>query len=148
MNISDDLNLPLLGEILLLANTPNYVYKNFRRQETVRQLATKYSAEQLIQEYHSRLSRADRLNDDLIVAYAVLVGLTFLDYSKAIDAINKLDMSLIIWGHEIKNIFVATAKVVNVVDISYQPLKNSSIVTSAPESTQTQIIVINIDQKG
>ncbi len=133
-----NLNTSSLIEVLLFANTPNYVYKNFRREDSVKSLSSKYSTEQLITEYQKHISAINQSAEDVVTAYAILIGLTFFDYPKALEAIHKLNLSPLTWGNEIKEIFVANAKTTNVFNVSPQVSLNPPFNTISSGNIQTQ----------
>ena len=137
MTMITSLNLEPLLEAYCFANTPYYLYKHFRRDESVQQLTKRYAAEHLIDEYHLRtkrlmkpgtstgffiklinfvnpfLGRTSRQAEpgkleDLLVAYAIAVAATFLTRNDAAEFLRRLDLSRLEWGEAIQYIFLSS----------------------------------------
>lgn len=73
-----------LTEIYLVANTPPYLYRQFRSDQSVQNLADQTSEEELVKLIKQVDSSEERKISDVAVAYAATVALTFKD-SKSVD---------------------------------------------------------------
>lgn len=89
----------------MFANIPRYLYDHLRGESTLQHLARDLSVAELVQEYEGRIGRPERSAEDIAVAYAVLVAITFLEYDEAMRTFSKLDLSQLDWGIEIEKIF-------------------------------------------
>jgi hypothetical protein len=106
MSIIDPTDLQPLAKIYLFASMPSYLYRNFRKQGALVELTKSKPIETLTAEYESRATQENRSVEDVAVAYAILIAITYLPYQEAIAIFDRLDLSLLDWGQEIRDIFV------------------------------------------
>lgn len=95
-----------LREIFLLANSGNQVYRGYRKSEVLRDLAVREKKEVLVDEYRVRTEKEDRSVDDVVVAYAILVIASFLEYEEGSALFQRLDVSKLQWGEEVKRLYL------------------------------------------
>jgi len=105
MNTEAALNLTALVEWYMFASIPGYLYRHFRADATIQNLVRRLPTEILIADYDAHTRKTDRSAEDVTIAYAVLIGLTFLSYRETLAAFDRLDLSRLDWGDEIKSIF-------------------------------------------
>jgi len=104
MNIIDE-EMDSLREIFLLANSGSQVYRGFKQSKVLSDLAVREKEEVLIDEYRVRTEKKDRSIDDVVVAYAILVIASFLEY-KGKALFQQLNLSKLQWGEEIKRLYL------------------------------------------
>lgn len=103
------LDLSALTEIYFYANTPMYLYRNFKRNATVEAFASHYGFAELI-DYFEKLISKERVDlSELICIYATVIALTFYDYYKTEFFFNKLDSYRLKWARELKYIILSSA---------------------------------------
>jgi len=132
-----------LKEIFLFANTPSYLYKNFRQNPAVFGLAKKYQTEELI-EFFEQFVKSEKLDaESLITSYALLFAISLKDYAesrrflKGIDRYKNLE-----WIKELQQIILANAKATNIrsVDLDY---KRNGISLSKPARATSKNVTTN-----
>lgn len=94
----------------IFASSAGYVYDHFVANNSVRNLANIKAPDILMKEYEERTEKAERTIEDVVVAYAVLVGITFLDYSQASSIFDKIDLSKLEWGQDIKDRYMRNVR--------------------------------------
>jgi hypothetical protein len=115
----DDLNLHGLADVYVLANTPAYLYRWFRADESVRALARSHPTGELASRLNTILDQHNLGFDELILAYALLVCLTMKDYREARPFIEHLAYNRLEWATEILEIWEAIRTVI--VTASHSP---------------------------
>lgn len=105
-----DIDISLLEERYLLANTAVQIYKSFRENRALYDLAKEENKNELIEEFKRRTDKEERKIDDVVVAYAILVIATFYEYSEGREIFRKLDMSKLKWGRELEDIYGREAR--------------------------------------
>jgi hypothetical protein len=92
-------------EIYLFSNTPLYLFKKLRQLQAVQQLAQNSDAKELFEEYLRRVKEVERTLDDVAIAYACLVALTYKERREAISIfqlINPIDLQ---WVSAIRDLY-------------------------------------------
>lgn len=92
------LNLSALADIYVLANTPAYLFKNFRADDSVMAVASDMSAQTLGAELDKLLTGNSLSFSELVGAYALLIALTFKEYREAREVLGLLDLAKLEWG--------------------------------------------------
>lgn len=97
------LNIDALANIYMVANTPSYLFRHYRNNSSVQDFADAHSIEELVAEIRrvSSIELTKRTVDDIAVAYAAVVGLTFKDAPLVKAAIADVDFSKILWAQRI-----------------------------------------------
>jgi hypothetical protein len=95
-----------LREIFLLANSGSQVYRGFRQSKVLSDLAVREKEEVLVDEYRARTEKEDRSIDDVVVAYAILAIASFLEYEEGRALFQRLNVSKLQWGEEIKRLYL------------------------------------------
>ncbi len=106
--LTERIDLKPLIEAYLFANTPMYLFRHFRENASLRELTQQTSVEALTAEYIDRTRKEWKSIEDIVVAYATLIAITFLEYGQALTVFESLDLSHLDWGEEIKDIFQTT----------------------------------------
>ncbi|MCI0488619.1 MAG: hypothetical protein L0229_18685 [Blastocatellia bacterium] len=105
------LDLETLKSHYIVSNTPAYLYKYFRRDNSVQKLAEAASYSELEKIFNSKLKKKEKDLDDLVIIYALVVALSYHDYSKVRSFFEKLSDVDIEWLSNIKEIYLSSAEV-------------------------------------
>lgn len=115
ITLTKNLNVENLPETYVFANTPMYLFKRYRLSYSVRKMAVRTPVESLITQFNDIGRKPEKSLDDVVLAYAILVSFTWLNYEDAIKAFSSVDLSYLNWGRDIKLIFqtvvVPTSKI-------------------------------------
>ena len=122
MDLIKNSSLREITNIYLLANTPMFLYRHMRRLAFLYNLAKNNDLEVLIGEYNKRTSKRDKLPEDIAIAYAILMAITHLEYSIALNYFNKFDLSRLEWGNDIKDIFHFKTPIETTVQLFTKPI--------------------------
>ncbi len=93
--------LARLTEAYGLANTPEFLYRRLRRDEVTLNLAHDYSVCEIVESLKQRLSVMSKDVITVVTIYALLVSLTYKDFSEVDAELKKVDLSSLDWGHSI-----------------------------------------------
>jgi hypothetical protein len=101
------LNLEQLTRIYLVANTPSYLYRNYRSDSSVLEFSKINSVGDLVTSlsHTANIPASERSLNQIVVAYACLSALTFKNhnevtkalYNKTFDSINWAGRMLELW---------------------------------------------------
>lgn len=94
-----------LREIYLLANTPGQIYKWFMESKILSDLAVKENERELLEQYTVRTEKEERTIDDVVIAYAILVVISFFEYKEGKLLFEKLNLSKLQWGEDLKRMY-------------------------------------------
>lgn len=95
-------------EIYAVANTPTYLYRQFRSKEIIRDLANRYLEEDLINYIKKIDSSQDPSISDVANAYAVSVALTFKNSEKVKKLLQSYQFKRLEWISHIIQIWKDT----------------------------------------
>lgn len=103
MNVSHMLNVEALANVYWVSNTPAYLFRHYRNNPTVQEFAEIHSVEQLVSfiAQVANTELAKRKIEDIVLAYASIVGLTFKNPSIVKKKTRKLSFERIYWGDAI-----------------------------------------------
>lgn len=129
MELGNQINLKPLIESYLIANTPLQLYRLLRGSTDLQVLARNNSIELLLEEYNRHASKKKKSIEDAVIAYSVLIAITFLEPKQALAAFDTLHLSRLDWGDTIKSIFEATSQTTNIFvqQVSPQLLQFTSV---------------------
>ena len=139
MGLMDQIDLKPLIDAYLFANTPMYLYRHFRNNASLQELAERTSIQILVAEYDRRTVKETRSIEDIVVAYSTLIAITFLKYQRALEVFENLGLSRLDWGDEIRSIFTSTTKIVNVFRETVKP--KSYVDRTKSDSSQNELFV-------
>jgi len=105
MSIESSLDLKPLSVKYLLANTPMYLYSRFREEMTIQNLCHQFDLTALAEEFNRRVGREPRCIQDVVVAYGIVIGLTFLEANLTNASFGRMDLSKLDWGTALRDIF-------------------------------------------
>jgi|GEM_PF-1244018 len=95
------LNMRELTARYLFANTPYYLYKHFKSENTIEDLSQKYSSEKLISLLDSILKEEIEEIEDAVIIYAILISLTYKPYHDVKDFFKEIRSEQFEWFNEI-----------------------------------------------
>jgi hypothetical protein len=95
-------------DIYVVANTPTYLYRRFRSQEIIRDLANRYSEEDLI-DYIKKIDSSQNPSiSDVANAYAVSVALTFKNSEIVKKLLKSYELKKLEWVLPVVQIWLVT----------------------------------------
>lgn len=125
-------------EIYVVANTPTYLYRRFRSQEIIRDLANRYSEEDLI-DYIKKIDSSQNPSiSDVANAYAVSVALTFKNSETVKKLLKSYELKKLEWVLRIVQIWLITEIPTTSSDFYVENARvNYNINMSSSKSTNT-----------
>ena len=144
MGLIDQIDIQSLFDAYLFANTPLYLYRHFRRNASIKELAENNEIKSLVNEYNRRTAKKKKALEDVVVAYSILTALTFLEYQQALAAFDMIDLSKLDWGNEIKDIYTSKIRITDIIKLDIEPRISYTKKGKADSSTNT--LSFNIHQ--
>jgi len=147
-NILHASELQDLKEIFLLANTPSYLYKNFRQNNSINRLSQKYEAQELITYFKVTAESEKIIFDDVITIYALLVAMSFKEYGVIKKFLSEMGKYQLEWLDELKTIIISNVRVTSTftIDLKYKQVRvpkyeieSTSNLTARDHTIQTTI---------
>lgn len=117
MTIFKNLNVRRLAEIWVVSNTPAYLLKHYRNEESVRNLAKKSKIDELLSKVSYHTENPCRNIDEITELYAALVAITLQNPIGLNIDVNKLNLDTIQWARRILEIGLIGRVSTNVRDI-------------------------------
>ena len=136
INLSS-LNENQLGRIYIVANTPSYLFRHFRAEQSVQRLAKQNTAQDLIEFARGVAVANKRTLKQVIEAYAAIVALTFKDKGTIEidpDSFNGLD-----WARSILAFASAAQIGTRQVELTSNPTLNLQL-PKTPSGTSSQYV--------
>lgn len=130
------IDVEVLKREYLFASTAAHLYEHFREDDSLRKLAQEEKPEILVEEYKKRTVKGDRSVEDVVVAYALLITVTFYDYKDAMETFKKFDLSKLAWGEEVKDIYMREARITIYITAQGRGKEFKDIFTRAQERTK------------
>lgn len=122
MGLTDKIDLEEVISTYLFANTPMYLYRRLRSNASIEQLAKNTNLDVLLEEYNRRTSTEERTAEEVAVAYALLVAVTFLRRSEPSTAFRDFDLSRLDWGKDIRDIFISETPPETEIRVTVDPI--------------------------
>lgn len=133
------LNIGALVEHYALANTPRYLYRHIRSEVSVEALAAAATVDEILAEIDLRTAKSDRATNDVALAYALLVSLSFKNIGEVRSAVAAWERpGGLIWVDHILSIINQTAIVTSLFNMS---AKNGSTDTAYPQTNITSSLI-------
>ena len=108
------LNIPLLANIFLTANTPGYLYRQLQASESTIALAKQYDAFQLVAAISDLLEKEHPLPlTDVVTIYAAIVAMGFRPASEVAAALVKMSEKRITWLDDLLARINSTSRIVS-----------------------------------
>lgn len=120
----------------LFASTATHLYQHFKEDGSLRKLAQEEKSDILVEEYKKRTAKDGRSIEDVVVAYAILVTVTFYDYKEAMETFRKFDLSKLEWGEKVKDIYMREVQITTYITEQGRGGKIKDIFTRAKERTE------------
>lgn len=95
------LNEPQLARIYLVANTPSYLYRHFRADSSVLEIAKRNTIDDLVSFAASIANAPKRTLRDVVSAYAALVALTFKNQHEVSEKTADVSFENLDWARRI-----------------------------------------------
>lgn len=111
MGLTDQLDIKEINSVYLFANTPKYLYRHLQHIQSIQELSQHATLQNLVDAYNEITSPTAKSSEDIAIAYALLITVTFWEYQKALVAFGKFDLSRLEWGNDMKDIFKANAPI-------------------------------------
>ena len=92
-------------EIYLYSNNPIYLFKKLRQLQAVQQLAHNFDAKELFEEYSQRVKGVERTLEDVAIAFACLVALTYKEQTEAISIFRSINPTDLKWASAIRDLY-------------------------------------------
>lgn len=129
INLSS-LNENQLGRIYLVANTPSYLFRHYRLDESVQRLARQNTVSDLVDFVSSVATNRDRTLLQTLQAYAALVALTFK--GKETRSVNQDLFEGLDWARSIVALGAASKTATTEVQLTSKPTVEVSVTTRIP----------------
>lgn len=139
MSVVSDLPVEPLRELYIVANTPMFIYRRFRRLPILQQLAERHSAADLVAAYNEHGGAPNRSVDDIVRAYAALVALSYAEYRSAREAAKDLRPGLLTWTDHILDAVFALNRPLSTTLLVIAPRLAGP--TSSPSATTSNVLV-------
>jgi len=110
-DITSGSDLDSLKEVYVFANTPSYIYKNFRKHRAVYELSRSYDAATLMDYFEQNVSAKEKSLEHTVLAYVFLIALTFKKYHEIKQYIDELDKFQLDWLNELRFIIKDNARI-------------------------------------
>ena len=135
MEILDKINLGYLTDTYVFANTPMYLYHHYRNNQLIQKLANITNVN-VLTDLFNKISKEEQYTlKDIVTLYSILIALTFLPYRDSIIQLDKLNISKLEWGNDIKAIFQANNKPWDIVRLhSIEKIQEKRIESSSSNS--------------
>lgn len=131
--------ISILKKIYVVANTPSYLYKHFKREAGVERLSNVYEVLELFEHIVQIDRKKERTLADVASAYAACVALTFHDIKSVLASIKKLELRNLEWVDAIINIWESSYIPTQVTDQCYTYEPNICIEQKRQSDVSTEI---------
>lgn len=115
---ANDLNIDELAQIFILANTPNYLYKNYSSDPSINKLAEGYSSEDLITVFREINRKEITSCEDVVLFYSVIVALSKKPSKDVRELFKEMNGLSFRWAKQISEIYFS--KIIPESLISYE----------------------------
>lgn len=95
------LNEPHLVRNYLVANTPGYLYRNYRSDASVLEMASRNTIEDLISLAVKTENATQRTLREVVFAYAAIVALTFKNHSEVLKKTKDVSFVNLEWANKL-----------------------------------------------
>jgi hypothetical protein len=106
----DSVDLVALRDTFVFANTPSYLFKRFKADSSVQNLALGFSDEELITGFERVLRGGVTDVDSLVKAYALVSGLALRDSAEAKKFFEELPTKQLPWAAELSALYSASVR--------------------------------------
>lgn len=104
-----------IGKRLAYANTPAYVYKHLREEESIISIADMFTSDELIAQLKNSIAREVSSNEEIVLMDALLIAITLKGDEQSLIFLRQIrENSTVRWFKEITSIFLSTFKSINI----------------------------------
>ena len=131
------------------ANTPAYLYRHYRENCSVQEFADENSISGLIETVLeiTAIDTSTRTINQVVIAYAALVGLTFKNVREVRESLRGKDLDSLVWAQRILNLWSPYPTISETMEIS-SPLPNmvETVLSTPQPSSRLNTITAKIGQ--
>jgi hypothetical protein len=110
-----------LEEVVIVSNTASYLYSNFQRNQSILDLSTLFTDQELIGFFYKELNEKDGFRR-LVNLYAIIVALSFIDSSYSFSFFSNLrKLPTLNWASELAEIYFSRASYTNIEEVTISP---------------------------
>ncbi|HRH48338.1 MAG TPA: hypothetical protein PLP23_06290 [Panacibacter sp.] len=112
-----------LAKIIVVANTADYLYDCFVRNQSVLEFCQKHTDAELIDIFYGAYNeyRAERNIDNLVIIYACIVSISLKQSAYVFGFFNNLNnYPDIKWANKLNSIFNSRMQIIDISDIDFQ----------------------------
>jgi hypothetical protein len=95
------LNQSQLAQIYLVANTPSYLFRHYKADSSIWELARRYSVDELVSAIAEIANLNERTLNHIVLAYAALVALSFKNPREVEAAASRVSFDRLNWAQHI-----------------------------------------------
>ncbi len=136
------INYSFLEDKLAFANTPLYLYQNYRRDDSILRLANRYSTNELQNFFDSLLAIDTKELEIFVFLYSVVIALSYKNPKEVELFFKKLPDINLKWGKEISDIYFSRIKSNNDSHFDLKYLPNIIQFSNIGSSTNNKTIVV------
>lgn len=129
MNIKSIINFDRIKELILISNTSTYFYNNMVEEKTIKEIAEKFSVNELFRKFNYYKEKFYNNIDTLIIIYCIIFSLTYKNYDSVENFFNNIDTYDIRWSKDIKDIYFSRVKATTIINIHKNYSYNVSCTT-------------------
>jgi len=133
------LNKKAVTQIYLVANTPTYLFRHLRSEQSVKDLANHWPSQTLLEQVATIDAQAKRSEVDIAIAYAALVAATYRDPREVAEARASVKIKNLSWVDDILAIWFDSATPESSVLFTAQPRQAEQFQISDATSSTTVI---------
>jgi hypothetical protein len=117
---------PNANEVVLVANTPSFIFKRLREDTVVRYIADTHSSDDIAKWFSDHPEKPESV-EELVLRYMYLVALSMKDAKDYSRLIGNLPLGSFQWGREIGELAAARTRPVTVISIGPPTPKRATI---------------------
>src|SRR3989338_10512699 len=130
------LDYAALNDIILLTNTPSYLFLNFRRNASIQTIRDKFLSKDLIRCFRYFIKKGVEDGQEYTCAYSILVAMMLKEPVEVIDFFERLDKYKIRWAKEFKSLFFSSIQSTTLISGSLNYKISPSYNTTSSSSGQ------------
>ena len=140
-------DLERLAMIYFVANTPSYLYRHYRADQSVQSLSRNNDSKALVEYLVEILNEEKFLDLEMAYAYAVLVALTFKDLNEVESALEVISLDNLDWGNDIISMWSQTNIRTEKIKIKIESKPQERIIPSDTRKENDDVVLINMVNK-
>jgi len=124
------------ARVVVVSNTPHYLYKHLRTDPSVIKLAQRSSTEKIKRMLSLYATKWSTRREAIVALYALLVGLSFKPTSEFIDFLKSFDVPCAPWARYLGGIILSKPEVATItLDHSQPEIRHDSLATTAASNS-------------